>query len=801
MDVEQDVRSEKGQGGGGGGGRGGPGSGPINARRASPPSGNLEGGAGAGGGRPRQERDELHPAGKARSASGDRVRLPTLGKKNPLRKENRMWNLKHMRATHEGKSDPCAYCRVYPDGALMVCSSPELVKMHSFCFQCLKEKDGIEKSDIIGGGIKWDCPSCLERRSRPKRGAPPPSSLRGKAWAGGGVLTSPAAMPHTAGVPHASGAGGRSRDPDRGATAGGGHAGLKRSASSAEVGGRLVWAVLSSSSGPNEAPVGGHSCGKYLSMMQEDSCARECVGWPCSLSLVRGTLNFVEGAASAQEPSRSCPEPQSSLRSKRLACVSTRAHGQSSRDFFATMSYLTLSIKQPIERRRLMRMVATFALDRLQQLDPLNLFKDPVPAGVAGYAEAIEFPIDFSTIRRRSQWGLYGSIQDLSLDVQLLCANAKTFNAPGTIYHKEATNVQEGAERIWPQARELLNRLLSAEATAVQHDVRGPAASSDAWPLDGPFVGLELTPANEDAPAFLYTRGEMGEEESILRDSLSAYRSDCLEKALRRLVDCAKCEPITLETLRERQKLTRPLATPVTRRFVAPDGEFLAHEAADDQPPVPSGPNPKLGDVKREPPKTVVPEWRVLQAAHGAKQRSGEEAVRHMRTFRGFFKEVAAVSKTRLRVDKSAVQGLGVYTTQAIAAHELVAEYVGERVKLAEARKRLARYRRASVPQDFMVRVGEDPVFLDATRKGNIARFLNHSCDPNLYMLTVTAGKEHAQEKRVCFFSLRNIPKGEELCYSYPAPHTVGLGVAVAPACACRAPGCRGRMSKREDQL
>ncbi|CAN0563708.1 unnamed protein product, partial [Ectocarpus sp. 12 AP-2014] len=55
------------------------------------------------------------------------------------------------------------------------------------------------------------------------------------------------------------------------------------------------------------------------------------------------------------------------------------------------------------------------------------------------YAEAIEHPIDFSTIRRRSQWELYGSIHELALDVQLLCANARTFNGPGTIYHKEAT--------------------------------------------------------------------------------------------------------------------------------------------------------------------------------------------------------------------------------------------------------------------------------------------------------------------------------------------------------------------------
>lgn len=97
--------------------------------------------------------------------------------------------------------------------------------------------------------------------------------------------------------------------------------------------------------------------------------------------------------------------------------------------------------KPPIERKRLLRLVATLALDRLQELDPLDLFKDPVPSGVAGYAETIDFPIDFSTIRRRSQWGLYASIGELALDVDLLCANAKAFNAPGTVYHTAAMYV------------------------------------------------------------------------------------------------------------------------------------------------------------------------------------------------------------------------------------------------------------------------------------------------------------------------------------------------------------------------
>lgn len=54
----------------------------------------------------------------------------------------------------------------------------------------------------------------------------------------------------------------------------------------------------------------------------------------------------------------------------------------------------------------------------------------------------------------------------------------------------------------------------------------------------------------------------------------------------------------------------------------------------------------------------------------------------------------------------------------------------------------------------------------------------------------------------MCFFSLRDILEGEELFYSYPAPHTVGLREeAIAADCHCRAPGCRGRISQRDDRF
>lgn len=66
--------------------------------------------------------------------------------------------------------------------------------------------------------------------------------------------------------------------------------------------------------------------------------------------------------------------------------------------------------------------------------------------------------------------------------------------------------------------------------------------------------------------------------------------------------------------------------------------------------------NPKLAEVKGEPLPAVVPEWRAMEAAHGASNLNGKDAARYMRAFRDFFKRVAAASRARLRVDKSTVQ-------------------------------------------------------------------------------------------------------------------------------------------------
>jgi hypothetical protein len=52
---------------------------------------------------------------------------------------------------------------------------------------------------------------------------------------------------------------------------------------------------------------------------------------------------------------------------------------------------------------------------------------------------------------------------------------------------------------------------------------------------------------------------------------------------------------------------------------------------------------------------------------------------------------------------------------------------------------------------------------IDATNKGNMSRFINHSCEPNTEMQKWTV----EGETRVGIFALRDIKTGEELTYDY----------------------------------
>jgi hypothetical protein len=84
-------------------------------------------------------------------------------------------------------------------------------------------------------------------------------------------------------------------------------------------------------------------------------------------------------------------------------------------------------------------------------------------------------------------------------------------------------------------------------------------------------------------------------------------------------------------------------------------------------------------------------------------------------------------SKGILKVMRSAIQGWGVFPLEDIKADELIIEYVGELIRQPVADAREKRYDARGIGC-YMFRLDENWI-LDATVRGNIARFINHSCD------------------------------------------------------------------------
>ena len=81
---------------------------------------------------------------------------------------------------------------------------------------------------------------------------------------------------------------------------------------------------------------------------------------------------------------------------------------------------------------------------------------------------------------------------------------------------------------------------------------------------------------------------------------------------------------------------------------------------------------------------------------------------------------------------------------------------------------------------------------VDARSFGSVARFLNHSCEPNLDIVTVFVESHDVRMPRVAFFTAEDVPKMTELCYDYG--YFEGNVDGKHRKCLCGAVGCRKRM-------
>ena len=75
---------------------------------------------------------------------------------------------------------------------------------------------------------------------------------------------------------------------------------------------------------------------------------------------------------------------------------------------------------------------------------------------------------------------------------------------------------------------------------------------------------------------------------------------------------------------------------------------------------------------------------------------------------------------------------------------------------------------------------------IDASKTGNLGRFFNHSCSPNIGIQNVFTNHHDIRYPHTSFFTLRNIKAGEELCWHY------GYENKMTQECHCGTNACNG---------
>ncbi|KAG6530662.1 hypothetical protein ZIOFF_012905 [Zingiber officinale] len=94
----------------------------------------------------------------------------------------------------------------------------------------------------------------------------------------------------------------------------------------------------------------------------------------------------------------------------------------------------------PLPNRKLLEAI----LDKIQKKDTYGVFAEPVDIEeLPDYFDVIERPMDFGTVQKKLARNSYRSLEQFEGDVFLICSNAMQYNAPDTVYFRQARAMQE----------------------------------------------------------------------------------------------------------------------------------------------------------------------------------------------------------------------------------------------------------------------------------------------------------------------------------------------------------------------
>lgn len=129
-----------------------------------------------------------------------------------------------------------------------------------------------------------------------------------------------------------------------------------------------------------------------------------------------------------------------------------------------------------------------------------------------------------------------------------------------------------------------------------------------------------------------------------------------------------------------------------------------------------------------------------------------------------------------LEIRKTNDRGYGLFSLEPIVKGTLLIEYIGEVINKQMLDERLEDFEDETNHYIFSLK---DNLYIDARLKGNEARYINHSCQPNTRTdIWYVKGK-----KRIGIF-VQHIEADEEITFDYKWNNQT--------VCLCHSSGCRG---------
>ncbi|ORY23811.1 hypothetical protein BCR39DRAFT_472897, partial [Naematelia encephala] len=208
----------------------------------------------------------------------------------------------------------------------------------------------------------------------------------------------------------------------------------------------------------------------------------------------------------------------------------------------------------------------------------------------------------------------------------------------------------------------------------------------------------------------------------------------------------------------------------------------------------------------------VFPERNKLMSDHNAicncdpESRCGENCINRAMNYLcgkecpcGDLCENKSLAKRRMvptKVVYTGARGFGLIVQEDVKEGDFVTDYRGEVISLETFIQRIGDEYKGH--RNFYALAYDQDEVIDAGMRGNDARYINHSCDPNLEVRKYQQTGDGIEEYEVGMWAIKDIPKGTELSYDYNFDSfAAATETELRTRCHCGAANCVGFLGRK----